>query len=178
MSSPALVPRSADTQVQLSAVLPGRHPGEGPMTGNRGREPDDVSRGRVSVPGLNHRDCSGGGGWPRSALPTGSPATPAVGPAGPTAASETRLASWLWSVMWWMTAVSARSAGWRREDADLGEEVGHVEVLGGVHDQPVADLADAGADDAEAAPGGRQAGNVTGVDSGHHPFRGVPGAVA
>jgi hypothetical protein len=42
--------------------------------------------------------------------------------------------------MWWMTAVSPRSAGWRREDADLGEEVGQVEVLGGVHDQPVADL--------------------------------------
>jgi hypothetical protein len=32
-------------------------------------------------------------------------------PWGPAAASETRLASWLWSVMWWMTAVSARSAG-------------------------------------------------------------------
>jgi len=38
MSSPALVPRSADTQVQLSAVVPGRHPREGPMTGNRADE--------------------------------------------------------------------------------------------------------------------------------------------
>ena len=34
-------PRSADTQVQLSAVLPGRHPGEGPMTGNRADEAMD-----------------------------------------------------------------------------------------------------------------------------------------
>ena len=48
------------------------------------------------------------GGWPARGL---------------AAASETRLASWLWSVMWWLTAISARSAGWRREDADLGEEV-------------------------------------------------------
>ena len=38
MSSPALVLRSADTQVQLSAVVPGRHPGQGPMTGNRADE--------------------------------------------------------------------------------------------------------------------------------------------
>jgi hypothetical protein len=38
MSSAALVPRSADTQVQLRAVLPGRHLGEGPMTGNRADE--------------------------------------------------------------------------------------------------------------------------------------------
>ena len=38
MSSPALVLRSADTQVQLSAVVPGRHPGQGPMTSNRADE--------------------------------------------------------------------------------------------------------------------------------------------
>jgi hypothetical protein len=38
MSSPALVPRSVNTQVQLSAVVPGRHPGKGPMTGNRADE--------------------------------------------------------------------------------------------------------------------------------------------